>query len=98
MATKLKSEEVDRIASLAKLEFSGSEKDQILSDMNNMLEFVEKLQEVNTDGVAPLIHITDEVNVLREDDAKLVIQQKEALKNAPQKDSTYFKIPKVLDQ
>ena len=89
---------VDKIASLAKLEFNGSEKEAIAQDMNKMLAFVDKLQEVDTEGVKPLIHITDEINVLRADVAKIEITQKEALKNAPKKDSTYFKIPKVINQ
>ena len=89
---------VDKIASLSKLEFNGTEKERIAMDMNKMLDFVDKLQEVDTEGVAPLIHITSEVNVLREDVARIDITQKEALKNAPKKDSTYFKIPKVLNQ
>jgi aspartyl-tRNA(Asn)/glutamyl-tRNA(Gln) amidotransferase subunit C len=89
---------VDKIASLAKLEFNGSEKEEIAKDMNKMLDFVDKLQEVDTENVKPLIHITDEINVLREDVAKIEITQKEALKNAPKKDSTYFKIPKVISQ
>ena len=87
---------MNKIASLAKLEFNGEEKEAILKDMNKMLDFVGKLEEVDTEGVAPLIHITDEVNLLRADDAKTIITQKEALKNAPKKDSTYFKIPKVI--
>ena len=87
---------VDKIASLSKLSFSGKQKEAIKNDMNKMLNFIGKLEEVDTDGVDPLIHMTDDVNVLRADDAVLDITQKEALKNAPKKDSTYFKIPKVL--
>lgn len=93
---KLDEKTVDKIASLAKLEFNGSEKEAILQDMNKMLNFVSKLEEVNTDGIEPLIHITSETNVLREDISHTDITQKEALKNAPKKDSTYFKIPKVI--
>ena len=95
---KIDSTIVDKIASLSKLEFNGIEKERIAKDMNKMLVFVDKLQEVDTEGVAPLIHITSEVNVLRADVARIDITQKEALKNAPKKDSTYFKIPKVLNQ
>ncbi|CAG5085526.1 Asp-tRNA(Asn)/Glu-tRNA(Gln) amidotransferase subunit GatC [Parvicella tangerina] len=93
---KLDDKTVTKIASLAKLEFNGKEKEAILEDMNKMLDFVGKLEEVDTDGVAPLIHMTDEKNVLREDISRTDITQKEALKNAPKKDSTYFKIPKVI--
>lgn len=87
---------VDKIASLSKLSFSGDEKEAIKNDMNKMLDFIGKLEEVNTDGVEPLIHISEEVNVLRPDESEYSISQEEALKNAPKKDSTYFKIPKVL--
>ncbi|MCB9189177.1 MAG: Asp-tRNA(Asn)/Glu-tRNA(Gln) amidotransferase subunit GatC [Flavobacteriales bacterium] len=93
---KLDEKTVNKIASLAKLEFNGEEKEAILQDMNKMLAFVGKLEEVDTEGVEPLIHITDETNILREDVAHTDITQKEALKNAPKKDSTYFKIPKVI--
>ena len=72
--------------------------DGIINDMNKMLEFVDQLKELNTDEVEPLIHMSDEVNVLREDKIVETAGQQEALKNAPSKDSTYFKIPKVLDK
>jgi len=93
---EINNEIVDKIASLSKLSFSGDEKEAIKNDMNKMLEFVGKLEEVNTEGVTPLIHISEEVNVLRADESEYSISQEEALKNAPKKDSTYFKIPKVL--
>lgn len=95
---KLDENTVTKIAGLAKLEFNGKEKNEILQDMNKMLDFVDKLSEVNTDGITPLIHMTDETNILRPDVARTDITQKEALKNAPKKDSTYFKIPKVLNK
>ena len=69
----------------------------ILNDMNRMLAFVDKLNEMDTDGVEPLIYMTDESNVMREDESKDTLTQKEALKNAPKKDSDYFKVPKVID-
>lgn len=93
---KLDESTVDRIAYLSKLEFNEDEKKAILNDMNQMLSFVERLKEVNTENVEPLIHMSDDVNVLRADDAIATTSQNEALKNAPSKDSTYFKIPKVL--
>lgn len=88
---------VDKIAGLAKLSFDGDQKEEIISDMNNMLAFISKLEEVNTDGVEPLIHITSFENVLREDDAYTFTTQEEALKNAPAKDATYFRMPKVIE-
>jgi len=89
---------VDEIAHLARLEFNDESKKGILNDMNRMLAFVEKLNELDTDGVEPLIYMTEERNVLREDVPETTITQQEALKNAPKKDSDYFKAPKVIDQ
>jgi aspartyl-tRNA(Asn)/glutamyl-tRNA(Gln) amidotransferase subunit C len=89
---------VDEIAHLARLEFNDESKKGILNDMNRMLAFVEKLNELDTDGVEPLIYMTEERNVLRDDVPETTITQKEALKNAPKKDSDYFKAPKVIDQ
>ena len=63
-----------------------------------LLEFVDQLKELNTDQVKPLIHMSEEVNILREDEISETVGQQDALKNAPSKDSTYFKIPKVLDK
>ena len=95
---KLDEKMVDKIAELSKLEFKDEEKATIINDMNKMLDFVGQLQELNTDNVEPLIHMSEEFNVLREDENVKTINQDEALKNAPSKDSTYFKIPKVLDK
>lgn len=89
---------VDEIAHLARLEFEAAAKDKIVADMNRMLSFVEKLNELDTKGVEPLIYMTDESNVLREDVVEDTISQKEALLNAPKKDSDYFKVAKVIDQ
>ena len=61
-----------------------------------MLAFIDQLKEVDTENIAPLIHMTEDVNILRDDESIVRISQQEALENAPSKDSTYFKIPKVL--
>lgn len=95
---KIDKDTVDKIAHLARLEFENEAKEEMVKDMNNMLTFVDKLNELNTDKVEPLIYMSDEVNVLREDEVKHDISQEEALKNAPKKDSDYFKVPKVIDK
>ncbi len=97
MAKKIDIKTVDEIAHLARLEFDDEAKQGIITDMNRMLDFVDKLNEVNTDNVEPLIYMTQEQNVLREDVPQITLTQKEALKNAPQKDTDYFKAPKVID-
>ena len=89
---KVTEDVVDHIAHLARLEFEGERKTAIMEDMNRIITFMEKLQEVDTENVAPLIFMTKEINHLREDVAI------EALKNAPKADSDYFRIPKVLSK
>ena len=89
---------VDHLAHLARLEFENESKTEIISDLNKILSFVEKLNELDTENVEPLIYMTDENNVMREDEVILTITQQEALKNAPQKDSDYFKVPKVIEK
>ena len=98
MANKIDTKTVDEIAHLARLEFNEQTKMEILNDLNRMLSFVDKLNELDTDKEEPLIYMTNEKNVLREDEPETTITQKEALKNAPKKDSDYFKAPKVIDQ
>lgn len=98
MAQKIDIKTVEEVAHLARLEFNEEGKAEILNDMNRMLAFVDKLNEMDTTNTEPLIYMTDEHNVMREDDVKQTLTQKEALKNAPKKDSDYFKVPKVIDQ
>lgn len=89
---------VEHIAHLARLEFEGEKKEAIKADLTKIIGFVDQLNAVDTEGVDPLIFMTESINVLREDEVKETITQVEALKNAPHKDSDYFKIPKVLKQ
>lgn len=89
---------VDHIANLARLEFDDQSKDEMVKDLNNIVAFVEKLNELDTTGIDPLIYMNEEVNILREDEAKTEITQEEALMNAPKKDSDYFKVPKVISK
>jgi aspartyl-tRNA(Asn)/glutamyl-tRNA(Gln) amidotransferase subunit C len=93
---KISTELVNHIAHLARLEFDGDDKDMIKQDMQNMIEFVDQLQSVDTDGEEPLIFMSESINVLREDVVKQEITKEEALKNATNHDSDYFKIAKVL--
>ena len=69
----------------------------MLTDMNGIIAFVEKLNEVNTDGVEPLTTMSHEVNSFREDEVKPHLSHERALKNAPKKDQDYFRVPKVLE-
>lgn len=95
---KITEELVDHIAHLSRLQFEGESKKAIQQDMERIVNFMETLQGVDTENVEPLIFMNDEVNKLREDKPEITLTQEEALKNAPKKDSDYFRIPKVLDK
>jgi len=87
---------VDKLAYLARLEFSNEERAHVEQDLSNMLDFIDKLNELDVEGVEPLVYMSSETNVMREDVAHHEITKSEALKNAPLADSDYFKVPKVL--
>ncbi len=90
-------ETVEKIAHLARLELSGGEKQEMIKDMSKILDFMAKLNEINTAGIEPLVYMTDEINVLREDIVKQEITHQEALQNAPKHDDSYFLVAKVID-
>ena len=87
---------VDKLAHLARLEFDEAEKQEIKSDLQRMIGFVEKLNELDLEKVEPLLHMSGEVNVLREDEIEGSVSRSEALKNAPLHDEQFFKVPKVI--
>jgi aspartyl-tRNA(Asn)/glutamyl-tRNA(Gln) amidotransferase subunit C len=87
---------VDKLAHLARLEFDAAGKEEIKNDLQRMIAFVEKLNELDISGTESLLHITDEVNVLREDEVKGSISREEGLRNAPDHDEKFFKVPKVI--
>ena len=87
---------VDNLANLARLRFHDAEKASIRQDLQKMVAFVEKLQELDTTGVAPLLHISDAANVLREDIVEGSVSRAEALQNSPVADEVFFKVPKVI--
>lgn len=89
---------VDRIAELARLEFDDAEKENITKDLSKILDFVQKLEEVDTEGVEPLVYMLEEETEMRKDEVKQEVSQKDALKNAPDKDTDFIRTPKVLNQ
>ena len=93
---KIDNELVDRLAELSKLEFDEQAKEGLKKDLQKILNLVEKLEEIDVEGVEPLIYMTDEKNVLRKDVVKGTVSKEDALLNAPQRDSDYFKVPKVI--
>jgi aspartyl-tRNA(Asn)/glutamyl-tRNA(Gln) amidotransferase subunit C len=87
---------IEKLAHLARLKFNDEEKEEIKYDLQRMIAFVEKLNELDLEGVEPLLHMSDEVNVLREDEIKGSVSREDALKNAPLHDEQFFKVPKVI--
>lgn len=89
---------LDHIAHLSRLSFDGVERANIKVDMENMISFMGQLSEIDTEGVEPLVFMSAELNVLREDIPMTTVSHEEALLNAPKKDTDYFRIPKVLSK
>ena len=87
---------IDNLSNLARLEFNAADKAEIRKDLQRMILFVEKLGELDTNGVEPLLHMSPETNVLREDIPGGSVSRAAALSNAPATDGAYFKVPKVI--
>ncbi len=93
---KVDDELIDNLARLARLEFNKADKEEIRQDLEKMISFIDKLNELDTTGVEPLLHISNSINVLREDEVKGSVCTEDALKNAPHHDEHFFKVPKVI--
>lgn len=89
---------INKLAHLARLEFHGDEKERMKQDMRNMIAFIDKLNELDTSGVEPFLHMTTNVNSFREDVVKDSIATKDALKSATLHDEHFFKVPKVISR
>jgi len=94
---KIDKELLNKIAHLARLEFDENTAEAMMKDMTEIIDWVEKLNEVDTDGVEPLTTMSHEINTLRADENKPHLSHERALKNAPKKDDDYFRVPKVLE-
>lgn len=90
--------DVEYIASLSKLKFDEAELDNFTHQLNDILAYVEKLNELDTENVEPLSHPVENNNVFREDELKKSISTEDALKNAPNKTEEFFRVPKVINQ
>lgn len=88
--------DVEYIAELARLKFNDQELDSFTEDLNEVLTYIDKLNELNTDNIEPLSHPVEGSNAFREDIVKPSITTEDALKNAPDKDESFFKVPKVI--
>ena len=87
---------IDKLSKLSMLQFTEEEREEIKADLQKMIGFVDKLKELDTTGVEPLLHMSHSTQVLREDIPGNMISREEALKNAPATDGVFFKVPKVI--
>lgn len=87
---------ISRLEKLARLQLSDGQREKLSEDLQNILDMVDKLRELNTDGVAPLVYLSDREHVLRPDEVARQLDQSEALKNAPKHDGKFFRVPKVI--
>lgn len=87
---------IDKLSNLARLKIEPAQKESLRSDMQQLIGFIEKLQELDTTGIEPLMHMTTEINKLRADEVHHPISHNEALQNAQLKDEQFFLVPKVI--
>jgi len=95
---KINNELFDQLANLARLEFTESERESLKDDLQDILKFIDQINEVDTTDVEPLIHISEAQNVFRKDQAKNNLTTEEALKNAPLRKDNFFAVPKVINK
>ncbi len=97
MAKRIDEVQVRKVAKLSRLELTEAEVEEFTDQLSAILDYVEKMNELDTDGIEPLAHCLPISNVLREDCVKESLGTKQALANAPQRDGEFFKVPKILD-
>ncbi len=88
--------DVEYIATLARLSFPDAEKERLTAELNSILAYINKLNELDTSTIEPLDNMNERVNVLRDDVIRPSISNDEALSNAPDSQDRFFKVPKVI--
>lgn len=94
---KINKEVVEHVAELARLEFDEEEKELFIKQLNSILTYMEKLNELDTTDVPPTAHVIPLANVFREDVVNESLERERSLENAPDSDRGYFKVPKIID-
>lgn len=94
---KINRELLDKIAHLSRLEFDEKDAENMMKDISEIVDWVEKLEEVDTEGVEPLTTMSYEINALRDDVVREHLSHDRALLHAPKKDADYIRVPKVLE-
>ena len=97
MAKKIDEKQVRKVAKLSRLELTEAEVEEFTGQLSAILDYVEKINELDTENVQPLAHCLPISNVFREDIVKESLGTEKTLSNAPQRDGEFFKVPKILD-
>jgi aspartyl-tRNA(Asn)/glutamyl-tRNA(Gln) amidotransferase subunit C len=98
MAQGINPQLVQKVAHLARLDLSDSELEEFTAQLRSIIEYVEKINQLDTEGVEPLAHCLPVTNCFREDEARDSLEVEQALANAPMRDDAFFRVPKILDQ
>jgi len=93
---KIEIGEVEHVARLARLTLSKEEKELFTIQLNAILDYIEKLNELNTTAVAPTFHVVSHRNTMRDDEVKESYSQETSLENAPDKSKGCFRVPKII--
>ena len=97
MATKIDQTQVRKVARLSRLELTEAEVEEFTGQLSAILDYVEKMNELDTANIEPLAHCLPISNVFRQDRVKESLGTEKTLSNAPQRDGEFFKVPKILD-
>ena len=94
---KITTEDVEYVAGLAQLILDDDSKERLVHEMGDILNYMDKLDELDTEGVEPMMHVLDLTNVYREDVVRESLSREDAMRNAPKSDGEYFLVPRILD-
>ncbi len=94
---KITTQDVEYVAGLAQLILDDDSKERLVHEMGDILEYMDKLDELDTEGIEPMMHVLDLANVYREDVVRESLSRETAMRNAPKTDGKFFLVPRILD-
>ena len=94
---KITTEDVEYVAGLAQLILDDDSKERLVHEMGDILNYMDKLDELDTEGIEPMMHVLDLTNVYREDVVRESLSREDAMRNAPKSDGEYFLVPRILE-
>ena len=98
MMGRISLEDVEHVARLARLELSAAEKERMRKELDGILSYIDKLRALDTRGVEPTSHAVPMTNVMRDDEARPSVPQREMLANAPEVEGVFFRVPKIIEE